>query len=171
MNPNKNNRSITRLLTVPNTSRPADSPENEDVNERIADLERTIKKLQLELIDLTSKQESSKESSKMSVRPRSKIDTTMHFDHVNLISDHEMDTTDNMDFSHIDLNNDSEDVTDDTTNVRKLSNRQYHNHSEEELNNMISNLKTELHAKLKDLKHVVYDEDNEELVRNLSFNK
>lgn len=174
MNPDKNDKSVTRLLTVPNTSsQPVNSSENKDVDERIADLESTIKKLQLELIDLTSQQESSKDSSKMNIRPRSKIDSTMHFDHVSLINEHEMDTNG---FKHVDLFSAHEEETgnimNNPSNIQHL-NRPYarDDHSEDDLNNMISDLKAELQAKLKDLKEVDYDEDEEELVRNLSFNK
>lgn len=178
MNPN-NKKSVTRLLTVPNTSsEPVDSagPENKDVNERIADLESTIKKLQLELIDLTSQQESSKESSNMNIRPRSKIDSTMHFEHVSLINDHEENTRDTVNFPRIKLKSDHEEDTGDITNnpnVQQLNQLEYSmvDHSEDELNTMITDLKAELQAKLKDLKDVVHDEDNEELVTNLNFDK
>lgn len=158
MDPDDDNESTTRILTIPNTSSfDSANPKKKDVNERIADLESTIKKLQLELIDLTSQQECSKESSKINMRPKSKLDSTMHFDHVNLTSDYDEDINNTVNQPNVHHLNQHHSITD--------------SHSEDELNTLIFDLKAELQAKLQDLKDVFYDDDDEELVKNLSFNQ
>lgn len=171
MNPDNNEKSVTRLLTVPNTSsQPVNSgsSEKKDVNERIADLESTIKRLQLELINFTSQQESSKESLKMNIKPKPKLDSTMNFDHVNLVSDHEMDTGGPMNFKYVDRLSDHEEDTGDTMNnppnVQKLNQRPCNTNypDDDDLNTMISDLKAELQAQLQYLKDVACVEDDEE---------
>lgn len=149
MNLDKKTKSITRVITIPNTSQSVDSNSQEiqDVNKRIADLESTIHKLQLELIDLTSQKDSSNQSSKLSIKPKPKVDSTMHFEHVSLNSE-----------------KNTNELTDNSTNVQTLNHQSFYN--DEELYTMIHDLKVELQEKLQQLRDVAYVEDSEDSSRS-----
>lgn len=98
MNPNNDDQ--TRKTTAPNTapnttpntaSQPRDSArskkDTKDVIKRLSDLTSTIKKLQLELVDLTSQDPN--QTSNMKKSPGPKLDGPMHFEHVSLDNEQE----------------------------------------------------------------------------------